>query len=102
MREYRMKVSEWPPIAGIPAFGYPKVLPIRPIWHTFSRSLSRRRGPGGDHRQVSRRGEPVLFQISAYLQVMCLQVAELLVDRRWSSGSIRAQRPSLAELGRNR
>ena len=29
---------------------------------------------------------PVLFQISAYLQVMWLQVAELLVDRRWSSG----------------
>lgn len=27
----------------------------------------------------------VLFQISASLQVMCLQVAELLVDRRWSS-----------------
>ena len=29
---------------------------------------------------------PVLFQISAYLQAMWLQVAELLVDRRWSSG----------------
>ena len=28
----------------------------------------------------------VLFQISAYVQVMCLQVAESLVDRRWSSG----------------
>ncbi len=28
----------------------------------------------------------VSFQMSASLQVMCLHVAELLVDRRWSSG----------------
>lgn len=28
----------------------------------------------------------VLFQISAYMPVMCLHVAESLVDRRWSSG----------------
>ncbi|MEE9128901.1 MAG: hypothetical protein V3T84_02705 [Phycisphaerales bacterium] len=27
-----------------------------------------------------------MFQISAYLRGMCLQIAELLVDRRWSSG----------------
>ncbi len=45
-------------------------------------------GLRGDAEQEDRSSEasanPVLYQNSAYLQVMCLQMAVLLVDSVWS------------------
>ncbi len=74
-------------------------IPIAPPIRRACRRRGREReSPGGIRSETARsdRGRslsvqsqqrrPVLFQISAHLQVMCLQVTESLVDRRWSSG----------------
>ncbi len=54
---------------------------------------------GGRLRRAAFR-DAVLFQKSAYLQVMCLQMAVLLVDSVWSAEGVLFQNPAELESRR--